>query len=450
LRVLSYWLDAQVAYEKLPGLTAAVVVGQNVVGKLAIGNADHAGRQPMRPDTIFSICSISKVFTSIAVMQLWEDGKLSLDDDVAKWVPALALQRHDPDSGPVTLRALLSHSAGVPRDAAFPYWSDQRFPSTEALQRATAGQRTPMRAAERYQYSNLGMALLGEVVASASGMPYAQYVQQRILDPLGLRDTRPSIPSELWGTRLAQGFGALQRDGRRAPLPVFDTRGLVPAAGFSSTVEDLARMLVWQNRLRKNGGREVLKVATLREMQRAQWADADTTNTWGYGFWVLRDAGKWVAGHNGTCAGYLSDMTLALDDEAGIALMINANDNRSAIRLSSPARRLLLKGLRLPVAPASGPKLADYSGRFGGAPFSSESVVLPWGPDLAYLDVPVGDPAPAMGVLRHVAGDTFRQVRDDNSLGREFSFLRDAAGRVVSVSTGGFIAPRTAPMEEPR
>jgi len=64
--------------------------------------------------------------------------------------------------------------------------------------------------------------------------------------------------------------------------------------------------------------------------------------------------------------------------------------------------------------------------------------------------VPVGDPAPAMGVLRHVAGDTFRQVRDDNSLGREFSFLRDAAGRVVSVSTGGFIAPRTAPMEEPR
>jgi CubicO group peptidase (beta-lactamase class C family) len=448
LRLLWYWLDAQVGYEKLPGLTAAVVVGPDTVARFSFGTADHAGRQPMRPDTLFSICSISKVFTAIAVMQLWEDGKLSLDDDVTRWVPKMAVQRSDPDSGPVTIRALLMHASGLPREGAFLYWSERRFPSTDELLAATAGQRMLQRTGERYQYSNLGVALLGEVVAAASGMPYARYVEQKILAPLGLRDTAPALPAALWGQRLAQGFGALQRDGRREPMPLFDTAGLVPAAGFSSTAEDLARVLAWQNRLRRNGGREVLKVATLREMQRVQWADNDATNTWGYGFWVQRDGNKLTAGHNGTCPGYLTDMTLALDDEVGVALLINANDNRSATRLSTPARRLLVRGLRLPAAAADGPVLAEYSGRYGGSAFFSESVVVPWGRDLAWLTLPTTDPVAGLSVLRHAGGDTFRFVRDDGSLGGELRFVRDASGRVAAAINGASQVPRTAAMEE--
>ena len=118
LRLLDLWFDAQRDYERQPGISAGVVVGQQLVWKKGYGHLDAAGKVPAGADTIYSICSISKLFTSVAVMQLWEAGKLSLDDDVAKHVPDFAVQRSHADSGPITLRSLLTHSSGLPRALA--------------------------------------------------------------------------------------------------------------------------------------------------------------------------------------------------------------------------------------------------------------------------------------------------------------------------------------------
>lgn len=433
VRAVETWLQAQVAYDRVPGLAASIVVGQDVVWRGGFGFADPARRVPVRSDTMFGICSISKLFTSIAVMQLAEDGRLALDDDIGKWLPGFALRRTDADSGPISIRALLMHSAGLPREAAGSYWTppDFRFPTREQLLSGLAAQQTAQRANERHQYSNLGMALLGEVVSAASGQPYASHVQQRILAPLGLADTRTGGPVGEPGPRQAQGFGALRRDGTRQALPPYDTRALAPAAGFSSTVEDLARFAAWNFRLRKQGGRELLNVATLREMQRVQWTDPDGKETWGLGFATWRDGGNDMAAHNGLCPGMLSSLQLALTDEVATVVMLNANDNRSASRYTRPMRQLMLKGLKLPAPAPDGPRLEDYAGSYNEQPYGSEFVVLPWGRDLAALQLPTHDPAGEMQVLRHVAGDRFRVVRADGSLGGEYTFLRDATGRVT-------------------
>jgi CubicO group peptidase (beta-lactamase class C family) len=418
------WLEAQAKFERVPAVSAGVVVGPDLVWKKGFGTIDARGQVAAGADTIYSICSISKLFTSVAVMQLWERGMFSLDDDIGKLVPAFAMQRSDADSGPITIRSLLTHSSGLPREGDFSYWNapDFKFPTRAELLQSLGRQSTFMRVSDHYQYSNLAMALLGEVVASTSGTSYEEYVQRQILEPLKLADTRLFMPMNLYGKRLAQSYGAIKREGARDLLKPFDTR-------------DLARFASWQFRLRKAGGSELLRVATLRDMQRVQWTDDDGKTTRGLGFGVTRDGDNTVVGHTGVCPGYLSSIALALKDEVAVIAMANANDNASLSRYTRPMRQLMLKGLKLPVAPRT-PEAADlesYAGRYASQPFGSESIIVPWGTELATLTLPTNDPAAETEVLRSVGKDTFRAVRGDGTLGEAYTFQRDAAGQVTGV-----------------
>lgn len=444
LRWVERWLAAQAEFDQLPGLSAAVVLGQETVWSRGFGFSDHARRVPARADTLYSICSISKLFTSVAVMQQWEAGRLHLDDDVAIHIADFGLQRTDPAGGPITIEALLTHSAGLPREGAQAYWTapDFLFPTREQLLRDLKSQASYMNAGERYQYSNLGMALLGEVVERRAGQPYAAYVQQHILGPLALKDTRPFMPSDQ-GERLAQGFGARKRDGSRDPVPAFDTRGLAAAAGFTSTVLDLSRFAAWQFRLRKASQPEVLKPSTLRAMQRQHFVDADGTSV-GLGFFVSKDGGKTVAGHSGWCPGQRSTLSLQLDDEIAVALAVNASDTESLSRYSRPIRQLIQKGIKLPVAkdPAA---LEAYAGEYEAQPWTSATLVLPWGEDLAAMDLPERDPANALTVLRASGKDRFRAVRADGSLAEEWQFVRDSQGRVIAFEVWHQRVPRRSP-----
>ena len=204
IRLLEIWLDAQRDYEQIPGLSVAVVHDQDVVWKGAYGFADLAKKTPASPDTIYSICSISKLFTSIAVMQQRDAGKLRLDDPVAKHLPWFTIKRTDPDGPEITIEGLLTHSSGLPREAAFPYWTGPEFtfPAREQIIEKVKAQSTYFTAQTYFQYSNLGLTLAGEVAAAAAGKPYSDYVRERILLPLGLNDTSPEMPKS---PRLATG-----------------------------------------------------------------------------------------------------------------------------------------------------------------------------------------------------------------------------------------------------
>ena len=452
LRLLDLWLEAQRAYDRVPALSAGVVIGPELVWQRGYGSLDGAVAPPPTGNTLYSICSISKLLTSVAVMQLWEAGRLSLDDDVARHVPDFAIQRKDADSGPITLRALLTHSAGVPREADLGYWSSPefRFPTRQALYERVREQRTLMRAQQGYQYSNLGMSVLGDVVAAVSGQPYERYIESRILAPLGMADTRPFTPELPFGTRAAVGFGALQRDGSRERLPPFDTRALLPAAGYASTVQDLARLASWQLRLLKSGGNEVLRVATLREMHRVQWISDDRQTARGFGFLVQREQNQNVVGHDGLCPGYRTAVVLVPGQEFGVIALANAIGNTGLAPYTGPMRRLVAKGLRLPVA-ATGPgkpALAAYGGRYRSQPWSSEEVIVPWGEGLAMLQLPSSDPANGLSVLRHVQGDRFRFVRDDGLPAGEVLFERNVTGQVSGYRWAGSLVSRLAPLPE--
>jgi CubicO group peptidase (beta-lactamase class C family) len=284
LNLLEVWLDAEQAYEDIPGLSMAVVHDQEVLWSGAFGYADRARMAPATPKTLYSICSISKLFTSIGVMRLRDEGKLHLDDPVGEHLSWFDIEQRYPDSSPITVERLLTHSAGLPRESDFPYWTpDFDFPTREMVIERLGSQETLYPAAKYFQYSNLGLTLAGEILAATSGQSYAEYMNSNILEPLGLDDTTPEIPADQRGARFATGYGSPGRDGERSELAFFQVRGIAPAAGFASTVEDLAAFASWQFRVLEGDDDEVLSANTLREMQRVQWVDPDWEIHWGLG-----------------------------------------------------------------------------------------------------------------------------------------------------------------------
>jgi len=444
LRLVEVWLDARRAYDEIPGISSAVVHDQELVWSGGFGWADVADRRPATPETVYSICSISKLFTSVAVLQLRDRGLLELDDPVSRHLPWFTLEQAHPESPPVTVEGLLTHSAGLPRESDHPYWTGPEFdfPTREEVIEGLRGQETLYPASTYFQYSNLGLTLAGELVTALSGRPYGDHVRERVLDPLGMDDTWPEMPAEHRGGRLATGYSAITREGTRTPLPFFQARGIAPAAGYASTVEDLARFASWQFRL-DPGETEVLAGNTLREMHRVHWVDPDWDTHRGLGFSVWRDREKTYVGHGGSCPGYRTRLSLNVDEKVAVVFAANAlgvspgDFARRIHEIVEPAiAEAVEDGEEVPVAAgeagesSDAPELDRFTGTYD-ASFGGEIAVLRWKGELAMVYLPTEDPLDALTRLRHEDGTTFRRVRDDDAPGERIVFETDSSGRVT-------------------
>ncbi len=432
IRLIDTWLEAQRDYDHLPGLSVAIVTDQEILWSKGYGMADLEKPVPASSNTIYSICSISKLFTSVAIMQLRDAGKLRLDDLVADHLPWFNLQQQYPDTGPITIRSLLTHSSGLPRESDYPYWTgpDFPFPSPEQVKTKLGTQKTLYPPSTYFQYSNLGLTLLGEIIAEVSGMPYQQYIEENILKPLRLADTRTNLPESLWRDKLATGYTALKRDVNRDMLPLFQAEGISAAAGFSSTVEDLARFASWQFRLLEKGGEEILKASTLREMQRVHWVDPDWQTTWGLGFSVREVDGRSMVGHGGSCPGYRSTLDIDPQKKQAFIVMINAQ-GVSPNKYATGMRDILKKVTDKDKEEKAAIDLEAYAGHYDAQPWWGETAVLPWQGKLAVFGLPSENPAQSLTLLKHIEGDTFRRFRKDETLGEEVIFERDETGKVI-------------------
>lgn len=299
-----------------------------------------------------------------------------------------------------------------------------------------AGQATLYPAERWYQYSNLGLTLAGEIVAATSGMPYDAYVRARVLEPLGMNSTSPEIPAAEKGKRLATGYGRRMHGAQRDVLPFYTVNGIAPAAGFASTVEDLARFASWQFRLLEKGGTEVLDANTLREMQRVHWTDPDLDSPRGLGFAIWRDAGDTFAGHGGSCPGYQTMLTMHAKDRIASIMMVNATGVDAgmlamrAYRIMAPALKAARDTAPDAARDSSAAALAPYMGYYRG--FWGDAAVLVWEGQLAFVTLPSDDPIAALTRLRRSGDHTFRRIRPDEDVpGEEIVFALGADGRAV-------------------
>ena len=444
-RIIEVWLDTQKDFEKLPGISAALIEDQEVLWSGAFGLANVEKNVKMKSSTICGICSISKLFTSIAIMKLYDEGKLRLDDCIEDLLPWYDLEQKFPDSGPITVRSLLTHSSGLPREANFPYWTgpDFPFPTSDQVNEELSEQETLYPASTWFQYSNLGMTLLGEIIEEISGISYDEYIRQNILIPLGLTDTRTELPEALYGSQLAIGYSAINRNAEREKVNLFHANGIKPAAGLSSNVLDLGKFASWQFQLMDTTTAEILKPSTLKYMYNVHWADPDVhwsepywKMNWGLGFMVFesQDNSKLV-GHGGDCPGYRSFLILNPESKIAVAVMINANGT-SPEKYAAGIIEILKKAEADEKKKSSENEeiiknLQEFSGYYSNIPWESELYISEWNGNLVSLNLPSESPVKSMTFFRHIEGDTFRRIRDDGELGETLVFERNAQGEIT-------------------
>jgi CubicO group peptidase (beta-lactamase class C family) len=315
--------------EAIEGLLGAAVVTRD--GSIALeaagGAADAAAGTDCTPRTVFQIASVSKQFAATAVMLLAEDGKVILDEPVQRWFPGCP-----PPWQQITLHHLLTHTSGIR------HWDEAPgFDITEPMdlaKRLTLFQQAPLRTAPgtQWQYSSPGYIVVGQIVEQASGQPYAEFLTERILAPLGLTSTTAGR----WPATgaVARGY----HDG--SPVTLWDLSAMPGTGDICSTVGDLARFsaAVHTGSLLTARSRQALITphAPFGDTQHSDdgWLDGDG---YGYGHYVGSMAGHVAYFHTGDNPGYLSFNAWLPDHQAAIAVLVNDE----ATSIEQVLRRLL-------------------------------------------------------------------------------------------------------------
>lgn len=435
--LIEVWLEAQKDYENIPGIVAMVIDDQDVLWTKAIGKSDLEKDINMNTNTSCSICSITKSFTAVAIMKLVDEGKLRLDDKVKDLLPFYTVEHKFPNTNTVTVGSLLSHSSGLPGDTRHSYFSgpDFIFPTQKEFRSSLKDLKNETEIAADINYSNIGYALLGEIITKVAGMPYEEYLQKEVLNPLNMRETYMGTLAS--NNNQATGYTSINRNRRRKSVNLFDTKAMKPAMGLWSSINDLAKYAAWQFRLYETSESEILKASTLKNMHSVHSTSKNGYLTWGLGFEVIEDSNgdRWVS-HGGTCPGFVSLLQLNLSTKMSLAIILNGNRSRTFKYLNG-IKQILSKVVPIEDGINHEINLQEYTGFYNMNPWNSEVYIGSWGQNLVLLQLPENSPEQGMLFLKHISGSTFRYLYENGELGDEVTFERDNNGKVYMYKEGG-------------
>ena len=315
--------------EELAGAVMLVADRDQVLALETVGWSDRAAQRPMAADALFWIASQSKPITAAAVMLLVDEGRISLDDPVEKYLPEfrgqMVVAERDAErvvlrrpKHPITIRNTLNHTSGLLFKSGIEEPTLDLFPLATRV-RSYALTPLDFEPDSRYLYSNAGINTAARVVEVVSGQPFEQFLDERLLRPLGMHDTT-FWPTEQQVARLAQayqpgpgnkGLTATRISQLHYPLTDRGQRFSMPAGGLFSTARDVARFYQMLLRGGELDGRRTLSAAAVTELTRRQTA-AELTTSYGLGFSV----GDSTFGHGGA---YSTNSTA--DTRSGLILI---------------------------------------------------------------------------------------------------------------------------------
>lgn len=286
------YVRATMAREHIPGVAVAVVRNGSVVKASGYGLADLENAVPVEPETVFKIGSTSKQFIAAGVLLLAQDGKLSVDDPVSKFIPNVPVTWQK-----ITLRHLLTHTSGLMREPPG-FDAYKRLPDIDVIK--TAYPRPLLHpTGTKYEYSNLGYYVLAEVITRISGKPWAEFLTERIFTPLGMTGTRATTTTEIVFNRARGYVWAVDRFQNAE-----DYIAVRPSGAFLSNILDLAK---WEAALESN---LLLTSASKAAMWTAGKLADGQKAPYGFG-WELTElrlggSGVPVIRHEGTMPGFKS------------------------------------------------------------------------------------------------------------------------------------------------
>ncbi|RRB06610.1 serine hydrolase domain-containing protein [Larkinella rosea] len=325
------------AKNHFPGLAFGIVVDGKLVHAGGFGFTDVAKKTAATPQSLFRIASMSKSVTTMAILKLRDEGKLRLDDPAYLYIPELKkLPYLTSDSPLITIRHLMTHSAGFPEDNP---WGDRQLDDSPAdlIKLIEGGLSLSNVPGVTYEYSNLAFAMLGAIISKISGKPYQQYIDEAIFKPLGMTHTvweYTKVPTN----QLAHGYRWQENNWLEEPLLHDGSYGAM--GGLLTSIEDFSKyMALHELAWPPQSGAETgpIKRSSVREMQQP-WTFNNLAGTfrypsgracpmvssYGYGLRWSRDCeGRVYVGHTGGLPGFGSQWWIM--PEYGIGVVANGN-----------------------------------------------------------------------------------------------------------------------------
>jgi CubicO group peptidase (beta-lactamase class C family) len=303
------FVRAEMAREKVPGVAVAVVDHGKVVMAEGYGRANVEHNVPVRPETVFQSGSLGKQFTAATVMTLVEEGKLALDDPIAKYFPEAP-----PAFRAITVRHLLTHTSGIP-DYTEGTIDLRRDYTEDELARMAFGLELEFAPGSRWNYSNTGYLMLGVLVRRVSGRFYGDILRERVFAPLGMKTARiiseeDIVPNRAAGYRLVGG----ELKNQEWVAPKLNTTA---DGSLYFTVLDL---IAWEKGLRV---RAVLKPESWAAIFQPVRLNSGRTYPYGFGWVVDQAAGQSVVGHGGSWQGFRTQITRYLGNDLTIVVLAN-------------------------------------------------------------------------------------------------------------------------------
>ncbi len=313
------WLGYRQWFLRVPGVQACVRAGGTTRLSVAFGYADEPAGQPLTEQHQFRIASHSKTFAAVAVLRLVAQGRLRLDDPLARQLPEL--------TGPLadrTVRELLSHGGGVIRDSADGDFWQLMLPypdRAKLLQIANESSAAVLPRNERFKYSNIAYGLLGLVIEAVTGSSFAEVIEDQIVGPLGLASTGAE-PATVDDPALAAGHSALSYARERTTIKHVDTRSLAAATGFYSTAADLS---AFYSALLP-GNRALLDDDSRRQLLQRQWEVKAGQSSYGFGVFLNKIGDRQLFGHSGGYPGHITRTFADPDSQLVVSVLTNAID----------------------------------------------------------------------------------------------------------------------------
>ncbi len=300
-------MSAEVAAHHAAGVVSLVLQDGRVVHHAANGFADREQRQPMKPDSVFWIASMTKSLSATAIMTLADEGKLSLDEPASKWLPELGkvkLANSRPPARPITLRDLMSHTAGIafpPRKPTDGAHSLKSY-TTELLKAPLA-----FEPGSAYEYG-FGITVAGRIAEIVTGRTFDVFMQERLLDPLGMKDTTFHPDAKL-RARIARTYKTGEDGGLELAHNPFVTsdpavrRMTEPSGGLFSTAADLAKFYQMILNGGVHHGRRIVSEQSIAEMTRPH-RSGDRTFNYGLGWQTGNGEKPAIAGFSKNAFGH--------------------------------------------------------------------------------------------------------------------------------------------------
>ena len=450
LESVSSKITKVLAHHNAPGASVGIVDESGLSEFKSFGFADLVTHANIEPETVFRVGSITKTFTGSAIFKLQDEGELSIDDPLTKYLPefATASSKHA-DINMVTLRRLLCHHSGLVGELPGGYWNTLKFPDLKWFLNNLDKAEVVLQPDQAFKYSNLAFTLLGELVTRVTNTDVTKYIEQEFLSPLGMKASTFCLNQES-EAKCATGYHVVKN--QPAPLvaehPML--HGHTAAGQLYSTTRDLAKWIAFQVKAYDDSHPDtsVLSKIIRKQMHRPMFMNEDWTEGYGMPWWSTRMAGQAWVGHSGLVHGFTSTTWFCPAKHVGVIILANsdghpANHEISTILadviVSASAKKSVPEKAGLHQIPTN---FKEYTGSYEGI-MGSEAVIEFKAGQLWFIENPFAwQTLPPAKLLETPDAEAF-QFTAGRAAGELLKFRRASDGSITGFDAAGFPYKKT-------